>query len=120
MTPGTKVVSQKKGGLKMKEWEKLLETENFQMEILEYPNGTKKYRLFAAGSNRHALLSAPGLCNQRQFRLGWLHVKTNRLLPSIKTKDWIELVNQLLSEAEEIQMNKAEIKLMGKFVKYNS
>jgi hypothetical protein len=104
----------------MKEWEELLETENFQMEILEYPNGNKKYRLYAAGSNRHVILSAAGLCNQRQFRLGWLQVTTNRLFAHVNADAWTALVNQLLSEARTIQMNEDEKKLMGKFIKYKS
>ncbi len=81
--------------------------EIFNVEILNYPDGEALYNLYVDGKNNAVQMTPRELLTPRLFREKYL-VLAKKVIPDIKNRDWFNLIQPVIDEAEEIEMNEDE------------
>jgi len=79
----------------------------YQVEILKYPDGDVKYSFIVEGIDDSITLSPEDIISPNKFRTLFMTL-TKKILKPIKNDQWFPLLEQVLSEAKEIEMSEDE------------
>jgi hypothetical protein len=66
-----------------------------------YPDGSFQYAVYVNGQSQFMLLSTKDLCDQSGFILSYFD-HTKKLLPKMKAKDWLSLLNRIMESAVDV------------------
>lgn len=79
----------------------------YQVEILKYPDGDVKYAFIVEGIDNSITLSPEDIISPSKFRTLFMTL-TKKILKPIKNDQWFPLLEQVLSEAKEVEMSEDE------------